>query len=895
MTDNTAERWQEIERLYHAALDYAPEQRDSFLDNACAGDQSLRQEVESLLAYQDQSEGFIESSALEVAAKLVAEDQIPTVTIGQTINQYRITSQLGSGGMGEVYLAVDTRLNRKVALKFLPRVLTGNKIHLNRFAQEAQAVAALSHPNVCVIHEVIQTEDGRHCLVMEYVDGVTLRARLEKSSIDIKEAVEVAIQAASALSAAHAAGIVHRDIKPENVMLRGDGYVKVLDFGLAKLTSQTASSVDSERSTKLRTSPGIVMGTVSYMSPEQARGLTVDARTDLWSLGVVLYEMITRVRPFDGPTPTDVIISIAERIQRPLSNYVQDVPASLEQTVAKALEKDREARFNTADDLLHELKTTKHELDLGAELGHRQQASEIKRPDSRAFPSSRNLILVGGIAVALTIVALTYALIARRVSTAPTEIKSIAVLPLDNLSGDAAQDYFADGMTDTLITDLSKISALKVISRPSVMQYKGTRKSLPEIGRELHVDAVLTGSVVRAGDRVRVGVQLTHAATEQNIWANSYERDLRDVLALQSEVTHDIVSKIRIQLSPQDQQRVGKPTLVNPQAYDQYLRGRFYLNHQTKENNEAAITALESAVATDPNFAEAQAELAQAYVWKLFLFAPNEKQWEEKAFVSVEKALSLNQDLAEAHLARGRLLWTPANHFPHDQAILEYRRALDLDPSLDEARNQLALVFSHVGLLEEALRELEGAIAVNPTNALARFRVGEIYLFQGKNEQALSTLRNLPAEVNPSLIGHQIVLALFNLGRRDEASATLDKFLKDYPEDNRGLFTSLQAVLSAANGNERLSEEQIKLAIQKGKGFGHFHHTAYHIACAYAIMKKNEQAIGWLETAADDGFPCHQLFETDPNLNNLREDPRFITFLTRSRQKWEYYKSVVRS
>jgi len=285
--------------------------------------------------------------------------------------------------------------------------------------------------------------------------------------------------------------------------------------------------------------------------------------------------------------------------------------------------------------------------------------------------------------------------------------------------------------------------------------------------------------------------------------------------------------------------------------------------------------------------------LAQACVWRFFLFTPDEKHWEEKAFVAVEKALSLDPDLAEAHLARGRLLWTPSNHFPHDKAIQEYNRALGLNPSLDEARNQLALVYGHVGLLDEALQELEKALAINPSNAQARFRFGEILLFQGKYEQALTALRNVPREVNPALVGHQIVWALFNLGRKEEASATLEQFLKDYPEDNHGLYTSLQAVFLASAGQERMAEEKIKSAIERGKGFGDFHHTAYQIACAYAQMNKPAQAIKWLEVAADGGFPCYPLFEKDPNLNNLREDSRFVTFLTKQKQQWEYYKTLL--
>jgi adenylate cyclase len=425
------------------------------------------------------------------------------------------------------------------------------------------------------------------------------------------------------------------------------------------------------------------------------------------------------------------------------------------------------------------------------------------------------------------------------------------------------------------------------------MQYKGARRDLPEIGRELNVEAVLTGSVLRSGDRVRVSVQLIHVATNRNLWADSYDRDLRNVLALQREVTRDIVGEIRIKLSPQEQVRFGSVRPVNSEAYDHYLRGKFYLHRQNRDDNETAIIALEHAVDTDPTFAAAYAELAQAYVWKLFLFAPGEGQLAEKAFVAAEKALVLDPDLAVAHLARGRLLWTPANRFPHEKAIREYRRALTLNPNLDEARNQLALVYNHIGAFDEALQELERAVATNPSNSLAQFRIGETFLFQGKYEQALTALRSVPGEVNPAMTGHQIPWALFNLGRREEASATLVQLLRDYPEENRGLFTSVQAVLAASAGQERMAEDKIKSAVERGKGFGHFHHTAYHIACAYALMNKPEQAIKWLEVAAEDGFPCYPLFEKDANLDNLRQDARFVTFLAKQRQKWEYYRTIL--
>ncbi|HEV8430451.1 MAG TPA: protein kinase [Pyrinomonadaceae bacterium] len=890
-----SEEWQKVERLYHSSLEKNANERAAFLVQACAGDETLRREVESLLAYEQHAENFIETPALEVAVKMMAGEYSTPIRAGDRFNQYRIDAPLGAGGMGEVYLAEDTSLRRKVALKFLPAVLTKDKAHLRRFEVEARAVAALSHPNVCIIHEVIQTEDGRHCIVMEYIEGVTLRERIAKGGISVNEALDIAIQIASALSSAHRAKIVHRDIKPENVMLRADGYVKVLDFGLAKLADtkvEDTGSEDETRAIDLKTLPGVLMGTVAYMSPEQARGLSVDARTDIWSLGVLLYETIAGRQPFAGPTPTDVIIAIAEREPAPLEKF-QCEAMSLQRVIAKTLAKDRNDRYQTAEQALADLKDVKNQLERGSDLSSHQR-STIDGPG--VLTKSRSFALIG-IATLVAIVLAFAVWFSRRPNTPTspitTEITSLAVLPIRNLSGDSAQDYFAEGMTETLISGLSKVASLRVISRTSVMQFKDSQKPLKQIAQELNVDAVIEGSVQRFGDNVRVGVRLIEANTEANLWSAEYNRDLRDVLTLQNEVAQAVTQAIRHKLTPQEQARLSQRRRINPAAYDDFLRGRYFLGRQTKTDNDTAIQALNRAVTVDPEFAGGWAELAQAYVWKLFLFAPNEKDLQEKAFVAVQKALALDPDLPEAYLARGRLLWTPSNHFPHDKAIQEYRRALALNPSLDEARNQLAVVLCHVGLVDEALAELDQALKTNPGNTLARFRVGETLLFKGKYEEALVALRNVPADANPSLVGHQIVLTLFDLGRKEEAAATLERFLKDYPEDNRGLFTSLQAILAASDGQYRVAEEKIRLAIERGKGFGHFHHTAYHIACAYALMNQQEEAIKWLELAANDGFPCYSLFNTDHNLDNLRQHPRFQELMKRIKQQLEQYKAMM--
>src|SRR6185369_6366297 len=530
----------------------------------------------------------------------------------------------------------------------------------------------------------------------------------------------------------------------------------------------------------------------------------------------------------------------------------------------------------------------KRELELGTDPGfHKRSGPRLLTKTATAIAA----IVIGFVALAIWF---TRQPKTPTPAAAARPIHSLAVLPMENFSGDPGQDYFADGMTETLISGLARVGSLRVTSRTSVVQFKGSQKPLKQIAKELNVDAVIEGSVQRFGDRIHVGVRLIEAETEALMWSKEYDSDLRDVLTLQNELAQAVTQAIRIKLTPQEQSRLAERRRINPAAYDDFLRGRYYLNRQTKSDNDSAIQSLSRAVEADPEFAGGWAELAQAYVWKLFLFAPDEKDLQQKAFVAVEKALALDPDLAEAYLARGRLLWTPANHFPHDKAIQEYRRALALNPSLDEARNQLAVVLGHVGLLDEALSELDKALAANPSNNLARFRVGEIMLFECRYEEAVAALRSVPPDVNPSLVGHQLVLALFNLGRKDEAAATLDKFVKDYPEVNRGLFASLQAVMAASAGQPRVAEEKIKFAIERGKGFGHFHHTAYHIACAYAIMNKPDEAIKWLESAADDGFPCYVLFQRDHNLDSLRQDERFKAFMEKTKEHWEKYKALMK-
>jgi eukaryotic-like serine/threonine-protein kinase len=882
----TPEQYRRVGEIYHGAMELAPEDREDFLAEACGSDDELRCEVESLLQAREQAGGYLGAHALEVAAELIANQKIPSLA-GHRLGQYQVLSLIGAGGMGQVYLADDTRLGRKVALKVLPPAFTRDPDRIRRFEQEAKTASALNQPNILTIHEIREI-DSCHFIVSEYVEGETLRQRMKNGEMTCSAALDISIQMASALSAAHAAGITHRDIKPENVMVRPDGLVKVLDFGLAKLAKTKSPPVDSQASTQARlsTEPGTVMGTPNYMSPEQTRGLKVDHRTDIFSLGVMLYEMLAGRRPFEGATKNDVIAALLTAEPPPLNQHCSEATAELERIVGKCLAKNREARYQSAAELIAELKTLRHGSQMEGASATRRIEGKMARFTLLRWP-------VGAAIAAVLIVWLVLFLYWRRgPADQPDQIKSLAVLPLENLSGDPAQGYFVDGMTETLIAGLSKVGALRVSSRTSVMQYRQKRRPLPEIARELNVDAVVEGSVQRFGERVKITARLIHAPTERGLWAETYERDLSDALALQSEIARAVIQQIRIRLTPKEQMRLASARPVNPAAYDDYLRGRFYANRQNKADNETAIRVLERAVAIDPTFAEAYAELAQACVWRFHLFTPWEKQWEEKAFMSVEKALTLDPDLAVTHLARGRLLWTSPNHFPHEQAIQEYRLALTLNPSLDEAQNQLSLVYNHIGAFDQAIQELQKAVMINPNNNLAQFRIGQTFLFQGKYEQALTALRRSPGENNPPLVGSSIALALLHLGRKDEAAAVVEKFLIDYPEDtDGGLFPGIQALLAASSGAENMAENKIRSAIEKGKGFGHFHHTAYNIACAYAVMKKAEPAIKWLRAASDSGFPCYPLFERDPFLDHLRRDPRFVALMAKLKEQWENYRA----
>src|SRR5438270_9389475 len=639
----TPARWQQVKEVLNAALGRDPHERAAFISKACRGNESLRQEVESLIISHGEAGSFIEEPAFNVNAEMFAGGQTESLA-GRSFGPYEILSKLGAGGMGDVYLAQDGRLGRKVALKLLPAHFTSDADRLRRFQQEARAASALNHPNILTIHEIGQIDDHPF-IATEFIDGQTLREHTAKALIKLEEALDVAVQVASALSAAHAAGIVHRDIKPENIMIRHDGFVKVLDFGLVKLTEKGAT--DSEASTLVNTDAGVVMGTARYMSPEQARGKKVDARTDIWSLGVVLYELVAGRLPFEGGTPSDVLSLILQREPAPLVRYAPEVPTELERIIRKALHKDREERYQTVKDFLIDLKNLRRELQFKAELDRSASpnrsdealaamssgqavAGTAKQPEVQtslvdaAHPTSSAEYIVTEIkrykrrlTVALAVLLLAavgfgYWFSARRASNA-TQIESIAVLPFVNASGNSDIEYLSDGLTESLITSLSQLPRLSVKARSTVFHYKGKDVTPQLVGSELSVQAVLNGRVAQRGDQLTLGLELVDTRTGNQIWGEQYNRKTGDLIGLQSEIAHDVSNKLRTKLSGTEEQRVTKSYTGNSEAYQLYLKGRFYWNKRTIDDFNRAIPYFQQAMDKDPNYALAQSGLADSY------------------------------------------------------------------------------------------------------------------------------------------------------------------------------------------------------------------------------------------------------------------------------------------
>jgi len=705
------ERWQRVNDLFQSAAERAPEERASFLDEGCHGDEGLRREVESLLASYERAENFIESPAFEVAPELLTNDR-PGALVGELIGHYRIESLIGVGGMGEVYLARDERLGRKVALKLLPERLTVDETQLSRFKTEARSASALNHPNILTVYE-IGAEGNRQFIATEFIEGMTLRVSLAGGRINPHAALEIAVQVASALAAAHEAGVVHRDIKPENIMLRPDGYAKVLDFGIAKLTEQRPSSdhYDLGATAVLQTQPGLVLGTGHYMSPEQARGQTVDARSDIWSLGVVLYEMVGGSPPFRGKTPSDCIASILTAEPPPLSGVLPDVPLKLESILQKALRKNSDERYQTIKEMLADLRNLKKELEPGGspqtKLCAESIVSKIKR-------HKRGVLLT--LAAILVAAAFAYSFYFVAPAPSPNE-KSIAVLPFENLSEEKSNAYFADGIQDEILTRLSKIADLKVISRTSTQRYKNTSQSLFEIANQLGVANLLEGSVQKTNDQVRINVQLIRAANDSHLWADTFDRKLTDIFSVESEVAKAIADQLRPKLTGQEEEGIAAKPTDDPEAYDAYLRGLAYTlkTGDTSANALGAQKYFREAVRLDPKFALSWALLSyvDALGYLTLTLQPTDVLREETR-QAAETALTLQPNLGEAILAKGYYHYACLKDY--DTAVRYFERARQFLPNSSQIPESLAYVARRRGQWDRSESYFNEAERLDPRN-----------------------------------------------------------------------------------------------------------------------------------------------------------------------------------
>jgi len=727
-------RWKQAFDLFQSAVERAPGERAAFLDESCHGDEDMRREVESLLTSHERAENFIEVPAFKAAPELVPNDSASPM-VGKIIAHYRIESLIGIGGMGEVYLAYDERLGRKAALKLLPNSLTTDETQLSRFKNEARTASGLNHPNILTVYE-IGAEGNVQFIAMEFIEGVTLRAALASGRMSAHQALDIAVQIASALAAAHEAGVVHRDIKPENIMLRPDGYAKVLDFGIAKLTEQSRASQDHsvETTSLLQTRPGMVLGTMHYMSPEQARGQKVDARSDIWSLGVVLYEVLTGSPPFRGETPSDCIAAILTAEPAPLSSISPDVPTKLESILQKALRKNTDERYQTSNDMLGELRSLKGKLEVERSLSQTKSRGEsivtkIKRPKRPLLVS-----LVAALLGAVVVACLFFFVVPARSANE----KSIAVLPFENLSEDKSNAYFADGIQDEILTRLSKIADLKVISRTSTQRYKRTHQKLLEIANQLGVANLLEGSVQKTNDQVRVNVQLIRAANDSHLWAETYDRKLTDIFSVESEVAKAIADQLRVKLTGQEVEIITAKPTNNPQAYDAYLRGLAYTlkTGNSPANTLAAQKYLKEAVRLDPKFAVAWALLSyvDALGYLTLSLQPTDALRDETR-QAAQTALALQPNLGEAILAKGYYYYACLKEF--DAAVHYFEQARQFLPNSSQIPESLAYVARRRGQWEQSELYFNEAERLDPRNASLLTQHAQSYMIVRRFPEAL--------------------------------------------------------------------------------------------------------------------------------------------------------------
>ena len=887
----TPQRWKQIDKILQSVLELPLEQRKEFLDATCSGDEALRKEVDSLLASTGELNGFIEAPAIQdVAEQLDYENR--SSTISGVFGSYTILSKLGSGGMGEVYMAFDSRLHRRVALKILRSEFTNDPDRIRRFQQEARAISALNHTNILIVHETGNLE-GRHFIVTEFIDGVTLRQRIATAALSVLETLEIAIQVSEALGAAHAAGVVHRDIKPENIMLRDSGLVKVLDFGIAKLVERQAHSIGSESLTMVQkaTDPGTMMGTPSYMSPEQARGLAVDTQTDIFSLGVVIYEMVGRRLPFEGNTPSDMIASILRMEPRPLSEYSGGVPPELARIVTKALRKERQERYQTTTDLLADLRSLKHELEFQSASAHaeplNQDTTATMQPtdEHAAVTSARqqgarltsNLEYISRglkrhrtgalVVLAFVIIALAAAYIhSSYLANRGAPITSVAVLPFVNTSGDLNMEYISDGISESLINTLSELPQLKVIARGSAFKYKGKEFDADEVAQALGVRAIVTGRVMQRGDVLHVSAEMADIRDKRQVWGEQYSGKTSNMQAVQEEIASRISEKLRLRLSGPEEQHLRKHSTGKAEAYQLYLNGVFHKRKDGVENIRKAFDYFNQAVALDPNFARALAEVAACYRF----FAGNglldPKEAYSKATVAAQKALEIDETLPDAHLALGIIKfdewdWSGAEH--------EFQRAIELSPNLAEAHFRYAQYLPLMGRFTEGLQEIKRAQELDPLWTGAREQEAACFYYAGDYNEAIERFQQF-IKLEPNMAFAHIVLG-YSYAAKEMYSEAIEEYQKAFGIDGETTSTACFLGYALARSGRRNEAQAILHKLKTTQEYV----SPAELAVLYAGLEDKEGALASLELAYLRRDPQMQFLKVDPHYDRLRLEPRF--------------------
>jgi len=826
------------------------------------------------------------------------------------LGHYRILKKLGAGGMGEVYLAEDTRLHRKVAFKVLSENFAADFERLQRFEQEARAASTLNHPNILTVYE-FGFERDIHFLATELIEGETLRETINGGELSVSDALNVAEKIAFALSAAHAAGIVHRDLKPENVMIRQDGIVKVLDFGLAKLIEKKEINPDAEAETRalVKTNPGVVMGTVAYMSPEQARGKETDARTDIWSLGVLIYEMTSGKLPFAGETMNDSIAAILTKEPLFLSHYVSDIPSELEKIVGKCLRKNRDERYQNVKDLQIDLKDLRQELEFQAKLERtaspnkervntidKNQETQILEIDKTndatgavstrdaiaAHPSSVEYIVsevkqhkLGFLAVLSVLLAaaigLGYWFYANRpAANDAKQINSVAVLPFENGSGDAGLDYLSDGLSESLIDKLSQLPQLKVIARTSSFKYRGANVDLQDVANKLGVRAIVMGKVVRVGDNLTVRVEMIDAGENRQLWSEQYNRKVSDLLAVQQEIAQAASEKLRGKLSGAQEQRLAELNTGNPQAYELLLKGRYYANTPGAGNRKKAAEYYNQAIAVDPNYALAYAELSRIYRLLIINSNVDPKEFRPKANAAMLKALELDANLPEAHLAQAVFYndtwdWAAAD--------AEFRRTIELNPNFGAARRGYSSFLSNVGRHDEAIAEAKRARELDPLSIGSSTQVAFSFLYARRFDEAIEAAQKT-LELSKQWSYNLLCYSYAGKGMFNEAAASC---LEAIREGNTS--PSIQIYLGAAHA--RAGDRENAQAILKKLETSKEYVSPGELAILYGALGNKEAAFGSLEK----GFTEHDLqlqyLKSDPAFDPLRNDPRYANLIRR--------------